>query len=82
MQVTLSSKGQLVLPAPIRRRLRLKARAKLDLEERDGGVFLRPATRSASMAPVAHAAPGSLKFGPRDRALDQLAADLGEDDAP
>ena len=40
MQVTLSSKGQLVLPAPIRRRLRLKARSKVELEERDGGVYI------------------------------------------
>lgn len=82
MQLTLSSKGQIVLPAPVRRRLRLKARSKLELEEREGGLFLRPANTAKSRAPIAFAPPGSLKFGPRDHALDQFAAAAGEDDAP
>lgn len=47
MQLALSSKGQIVLPAPVRRRLRLKPRTKLELEKCDGGVFLRPARRFA-----------------------------------
>ncbi len=35
MQLTLSSKGQIVLPAPVRRRLHLNARSKLELEGRE-----------------------------------------------
>jgi hypothetical protein len=63
--------------------LRLKARSKLELEEREDGVFLRPAkARRGAVEPIAYAPPGTLKFGPRDRALDQFAAAAGEDDAP
>jgi AbrB family looped-hinge helix DNA binding protein len=72
MQLTLSSKGQIVLPAPVRRRLRLRARAKLELEERDGGVFLRPATPIRKFAPIEPAEPGSIKLTSRDYALDRL----------
>jgi AbrB family looped-hinge helix DNA binding protein len=74
MQLTLSSKGQIVLPAPMRRRLRLKARAKLEIEERDGGLFLRPANAVPSLEPIDYPPPGSLKLGPRDYALDKLFA--------
>jgi AbrB family looped-hinge helix DNA binding protein len=82
MQLTLSSKGQIVLPAPVRRRLRLKARAKLELEEREGGVFLRPAQNHPAVAPIKSLRPGALKFGPADYALDKFAAAAGEDDTP
>ena len=83
MQLTVSSKGQIVLPAPVRRRLRLKARSKLELEEREDGLFLRPAkTRQAAFAPIEYAPPGTLKFGARDRELDRFADAAGEDDAP
>lgn len=83
MQVTVSSKGQIVLPAPVRRRLRLKARSKLELEEREDGLFLRPAkTKRGTFAPIEYAPPGTLRFGPRDRALDEFADAVGEDDAP
>ncbi len=82
MEITLSSKGRLVLPAPLRRRLRLKRRAKFEVEERDGGVFLRPKSENGGVRPVKHLAAGALKFGPRDYALDEFASAVGEDDAP
>ena len=83
MQLTVSSKGQIVLPAPVRRRLRLKARSKLELEEREDGLFLRPArTVKAAFEPIDYPPPGALKFGPRDHALDKFAAAVGEDDTP
>ena len=83
MQLTVSSKGQIVLPAPVRRRLRLKARSKLELEERADGLFLRPAkARGAAFVPIDYPPPGTLKFGPRDRALDQFADAVGEGDTP
>jgi AbrB family looped-hinge helix DNA binding protein len=43
MVTTLSSKGQVVLPAAARRRLHLIPGERLDVELRDDGVFLRPA---------------------------------------
>jgi AbrB family looped-hinge helix DNA binding protein len=72
MQVTISSKGQLVLPAPVRRRLRLKARSKVELEEREGGVFIRPVARTSSFEPIDYAPPGSLKVSKRMLEQDRL----------
>jgi len=43
METTLSSKGQLVLPAEARRKLRLSKGERLNVEVRDGGIFLRAA---------------------------------------
>ncbi|MGD1030470.1 MAG: AbrB/MazE/SpoVT family DNA-binding domain-containing protein [Opitutaceae bacterium] len=41
METTLSSKGQLVLPAEVRRKLRLSKGERMNVEIREGGVFLR-----------------------------------------
>ncbi len=80
MQLTLSSKGQIVLPAPMRRRLGLKARSKLEIEEREGGLFLRPAEAPASFEPIDYPPPGSLKVNRRMLELDKLAGpDIGPD---
>jgi AbrB family looped-hinge helix DNA binding protein len=73
MQLTLSSKGQLVIPAPMRRRLRLKARSKVEIEERDGGLFIRPARSAKRVEPIDYPPAGSLKLSARDYALDDLA---------
>jgi AbrB family looped-hinge helix DNA binding protein len=81
MQLTLSSKGQIVLPAPMRRRLHLKARSKLEIEERDGGLFLRPADTLPAFEPIDYPPPGSLKVNRRMLELDKLAGpDIGPDD--
>ena len=81
MQLTLSSKGQIVLPAPMRRRLRLKARSKLEIEERDGGLFLRPSATLPVFEPIDYPPPGSLKVNRRMLAFDKLAGpDIGPDD--
>jgi AbrB family looped-hinge helix DNA binding protein len=45
MKATLSSKGQLVLPAEVRRQLRLSRGQRLEIEVRDGAVVLRPASK-------------------------------------
>lgn len=45
MTVTIDSAGRVVIPQAVRRRLGLDAGAKLDLEEIDGTVVLRPASR-------------------------------------
>jgi len=81
MQVTLSSKGQLVLPAPVRRRLRLQAHSKLELEEREGGLFLRPARTRTAIEPIVYPPPGSLKVNQRMLELDKLSGpDLGPEE--
>ena len=47
-----STKGQIVLPADVRRRLGLGAGTKLEISEQAGGLFLR-AVRPAPTADVA-----------------------------
>jgi len=48
---TLSSKGQIVLPANARRRLGLKAAAKFTCHVRDGEIVLTPAGATATAKP-------------------------------
>ena len=79
MLATLSSKGQIVLPAPMRRLLGLRARSKVLIEERDGGILIRPARAARAISPIEYLPPGAIKLAPRDYELDRLA---GEDDAP
>jgi AbrB family looped-hinge helix DNA binding protein len=79
MQSTLSSKGQIVLPAPMRRLLGLKPKSKVLIEERDGGIFIRPVSRKQGIAPIDYLPEGSIKLSERDYALDAAA---GEDDIP
>jgi len=43
--VTIDSAGRVVIPQAVRRRLGLDAGAKLDIEEIDGTVVLRPTSR-------------------------------------
>ena len=78
MQTTLSSKGQIVLPAPMRRLLGLRARSRVLIEEREGGIFIRPARAARAIVPIAYLPPGAIKLSPHDYKLDELA---GEDDA-
>ena len=79
MQSTLSSKGQIVLPAPMRRLLGLKAKSKVIIEERDGGIFIRPVSRKQEIVPIDYLPEGAIKLSERDYALDAAA---GEDDIP
>jgi len=79
MLLTLSSRGQLVLPAQMRRSLRLRPRAKVEAEEREDGIFLRPARAATAIEPIKYLPPGAIKFTQRDYDLDKLA---GEDMAP
>jgi len=81
MQATLSSKGQIVLPAPIRRALGLRAKSKVLIEERDGGIFIRPMRRQKGPAivPIEYLPPGAIKLSESSYRLDAIA---GEDDLP
>jgi AbrB family looped-hinge helix DNA binding protein len=44
MVITIDSAGRVVIPQAIRRRLGMEAGARLEVEEADGGVILRPAS--------------------------------------
>jgi AbrB family looped-hinge helix DNA binding protein len=58
MTTTLSSKGQLVLPAAARRKLKLSAGERLSVEMRDDGVFLRPFNQTAEYELQTHPSSG------------------------
>jgi AbrB family looped-hinge helix DNA binding protein len=79
MHATLSSKGQVVLPAPLRRQLGMRSRSKLLIEERDGGIFIRLARSAKSPAPIDYLPPGAIKLSERDYELERLA---GPDEEP
>lgn len=45
MHATLTVKGQVVIPADIRKRLNLKKGTRLNVEEQDGRIVMAPLTR-------------------------------------
>ena len=45
METSMTVKGQVVIPADLRRRLGIKKGTRLHVEERDGEIILRPLTR-------------------------------------
>lgn len=57
METTLSSKGQVVLPAAARRKLRVAPGDRLGVELRENGVFLRPLSHAVEYELQVH--PGS-----------------------
>jgi AbrB family looped-hinge helix DNA binding protein len=70
METTLSSKGQIVLPAAARRRLHLARGERLAVELRDGGVLLRPLNAPRAYKTVNHPVsglPAMVAVGPRGR---------------
>lgn len=70
METTLSSKGQIVLPAAVRRRLHLAQGERLAVELRDGGVLLRPMNAPRAYKMVNHPVsglPAMVPVGPRGR---------------
>jgi AbrB family looped-hinge helix DNA binding protein len=58
MKAILSSKGQLVLPAEVRRRLKLGRGEQLEVEIVDGAVVLRPAFRRRRYKSTRHKVSG------------------------
>jgi AbrB family looped-hinge helix DNA binding protein len=79
MQTTLSSKGQIVIPAPMRRLLGLRAKSKVLIEERDGGILISPVSRKPAIAAIDYLPDGAIKLSKADYALDLTA---GEDAVP
>lgn len=49
--VTLSSKGQVVIPKALRERLHLREGISLRVTQRDGGVFLEPVAPKSGVLP-------------------------------
>ncbi|MDE1871282.1 MAG: AbrB/MazE/SpoVT family DNA-binding domain-containing protein [Candidatus Micrarchaeota archaeon] len=47
--VTVSSKGQIVIPARLRRRMRLKTKDRLIIAEEKGGILLKPIVKLSTM---------------------------------
>lgn len=45
MEATVTAKGQVIIPAQIRRRLGLKQGTRLRVEEHDGAIIMRPIAR-------------------------------------
>ena len=58
METTLSSKGQLVLPAKVRRQLRLVQGERLSIEVRGDSVILRPVSPSRRYRTARHPTSG------------------------
>jgi len=79
MQITLSTKGQIVLPAGMRRRFGFRARSKIEIEEREDGLLIRPAHARRRIEPIKYLSAGSIKLSAADYELDRIA---GEDDRP
>jgi len=50
--VTISDKGQLTLPAPMRKRLGIKSRSKVEVEIRDSEIVIRPAKTIRDVAGI------------------------------
>jgi AbrB family looped-hinge helix DNA binding protein len=73
VKATLSSKGQLVLPAALRKQLRLVRGEALSVEVREGGLLLRPAARARRYTTTRHSVSGL----PVMRAVDRPARKVG-----
>ena len=51
-QVAVSNKGQVTLPAPMRRKLGIKSRSKVEVEIRQSEIVIRPAKTIRDVAGV------------------------------
>jgi AbrB family looped-hinge helix DNA binding protein len=49
MSITVDSSGRIVLPKPLRDRLRLRPGAELEISEQADGILLRPVPQKASL---------------------------------
>jgi AbrB family looped-hinge helix DNA binding protein len=84
MQTKVSTKGQVVLPGPLRRRLDIRAGDPLDAKIEDGRIVLTPRRSRKPRArivtdpitgfPVLRARPGAPKMTSRD--VDEILADF------
>lgn len=68
--VTVSSKGQIVIPAGVRKRMRLKTGNKLIIEEESEGILLKPLVKLSAMLGK-YKVPGGTKALKAMRARDE-----------
>jgi len=78
MTSTISSKGQITLPAALRKRLGWKPGTKLEFDELDQGILARPAFDAAEMQAVLGCA---TEFEPGKSSQQILAENRGYDRA-
>jgi AbrB family looped-hinge helix DNA binding protein len=73
MRTTLSTKGQVILPAEIRKNGRHYAGQKFEVEEKNGKIILSPVKkkRNEGLADLLLNRPAGLKLPPRDKDLDR-----------
>jgi AbrB family looped-hinge helix DNA binding protein len=74
MEATLSTKGQLVLPALARRKLHLHPGERLGVELREGGVFLRPLKKAVAYELQPHPVSGLPRMVARGRPARKVTA--------
>lgn len=74
MTTTLSSKGQLVLPAAARRKLKLSPGEKLSVEVREDGVLLRPLNQTGEYDLRPHPVSGLPRMVPKVRPARKVTA--------
>jgi AbrB family looped-hinge helix DNA binding protein len=74
MQTTLSSKGQVLLPTAARRRLRQNCGDRLSVEFREGGVLLRPVSRSRRYKPATHPLSGLPMMQAQEQPVRKVSA--------
>jgi AbrB family looped-hinge helix DNA binding protein len=69
MQTTLSTKGQIILPAELREKGRFFPGEKFDVHEKDGKIILSPVKKSRNQGLVKHlrSCPHELVMPARDK---------------
>jgi AbrB family looped-hinge helix DNA binding protein len=74
LTTTLSSKGQVILPAAIRKRRQWSAGTRLSVEETPEGVLLKPAPLFPRTTP--EQVFGCLQYSGRPKTLDEMQAGI------
>ncbi len=82
MQARVTTKGQIVIPAPLRRKYGIKRGTRINIDDDDGRIVLRPSTRQA-LEKLLDRLQGSLEGSPlvedlmEERARDREREDAG-----
>ncbi|HEY3397853.1 MAG TPA: AbrB/MazE/SpoVT family DNA-binding domain-containing protein [Armatimonadota bacterium] len=80
--IKVSDKGQVTLPAVVRRKLHLEARSQVSVEVRDGEIVLRPVKAIAELEGVFRAAarPGGTSWEAERRHMERAVAEQVADE--
>ncbi len=81
MQARVTTKGQIVIPAPLRRKYGIKRGTRVEIDDEAGRIVLRPATRKA-IENLLDRLQGSLKgSGMLQSLMEERARDREREDA-